>query len=85
MIQIPSLSLWEATKLIISVNAIDVSFVRLQFDSGGPMVYEDVVDEQFLVVGVVSAGYGCARKKFPGIYTNVRDFLPWIERTIDSN
>lgn len=56
-----------------------------QYDSGGPMMYEDESDEQFLVVGIVSTGYGCARKGFPGIYTKVQDFLPWIENTIDTN
>ncbi|XP_074658454.1 mast cell tryptase-like [Tubulanus polymorphus] len=56
-----------------------------QFDSGGPMMYKDEEDGQWLVVGIVSTGYGCARKAFPGIYTRVQSYNDWIESTIDSN
>ena len=56
-----------------------------QYDSGGPMVYYDRADHRWLLVGVVSTGYGCARAGFPGIYTKVSDFVPWIEDTIAAN
>ncbi|XP_064627798.1 tryptase-like isoform X2 [Lineus longissimus] len=53
-----------------------------QFDSGGPMMLK--LDDQWIVTGIVSTGYGCARSSFPGIYTRVQSYLPWIEDTIDS-
>ncbi|EDV96359.1 GH15245 [Drosophila grimshawi] len=34
------------------------------------------------VVGIVSHGIGCARARYPGVYTNVARLRPWISRTI---
>jgi len=56
-----------------------------QYDSGGPLVYYDRAELRWLLVGVVSTGYGCARPGFPGIYTKVSEFIPWIEETIANN
>jgi len=62
-----------------------LSGLCVQYDSGGPMVYYDAEDHRWLLVGVVSTGYGCARPGFPGIYTLVSAFVPWIEDTIAAN
>jgi len=56
-----------------------------QYDSGGPLVYYDRDEQRWLLIGVVSTGYGCARAGFPGIYTKVSQFVPWIEETISNN
>ncbi|OTF76565.1 hypothetical protein BLA29_008237 [Euroglyphus maynei] len=39
--------------------------------------------EQYRVVGIVSAGIGCALPKLPGIYTRVESYLDWIELNIN--
>ncbi|XP_014204227.1 trypsin-1-like [Copidosoma floridanum] len=46
-------------------------------DSGGPLMVSDG-NEKTMVIGIVSTGIGCARKRLPGIYTRVSEFVPWI-------
>uniref|UniRef100_A0A1I8NHA4 Peptidase S1 domain-containing protein n=1 Tax=Musca domestica TaxID=7370 RepID=A0A1I8NHA4_MUSDO len=56
-----------------------------QGDSGGPLVL--VVDESlksYKIVGVVSAGFGCANTT-PGLYTRVAAFLDYIEQIVWPN
>ncbi len=44
-----------------------------QGDSGGPMVHERA-DHRWVQVGIVSFGLGCARRSYPGVYTQVSRF-----------
>jgi secreted trypsin-like serine protease len=50
-----------------------------QGDSGGPMVRRDAAGE-WVQVGIVSWGLGCARRGFPGVYTQVSRYAEAIER-----
>lgn len=58
-----------------------------QGDSGGPLMCTNMVSSpgvselqnQTLLCGIVSYGYGCARKGYAGVYTKLTAFLDWIE------
>jgi len=49
-----------------------------QGDSGGPLVTKDDDTGRWSLVGVVSAGYSCAKPGQPGIYHRVSESIGWI-------
>ncbi|XP_053603890.1 trypsin 5G1-like [Plodia interpunctella] len=49
-----------------------------QGDSGGPLVANNHL------VGIVSWGEGCADNIYPGVYTRVSEYAPWIEEKLYS-
>ncbi|MFE7131384.1 S1 family peptidase [Streptomyces sp. NPDC057638] len=49
-----------------------------QGDSGGPMFRRDNAG-QWIQVGIVSWGYGCARPNYPGVYAEVSHFAAEIK------
>lgn len=48
-------------------------------DSGGPLIYKG------LVVGLVSFGYSCGHRYYPGVYTKISHFTDWIVKTTTTN
>ncbi|KAL7645878.1 UNVERIFIED_CONTAM: hypothetical protein RMT77_002775 [Armadillidium vulgare] len=52
-----------------------------QGDSGGPLLWRNS-EGNWEVHGIVSFGFGCANKGFPGVYTKVIKFNDWIRRIV---
>ncbi|XP_008412736.1 trypsin-3 [Poecilia reticulata] len=50
-----------------------------QGDSGGPLVCNGNFE------GIVSWGISCANPYFPGVYTKVRNYVPWINNIMNSD
>ena len=52
-----------------------------QGDSGGPLICLDD-NNQPVLTGVVSWGYGCAWAGLPGIYAELSQYIDWIKERI---
>ncbi|XP_023337896.1 serine proteinase stubble isoform X2 [Eurytemora carolleeae] len=53
-----------------------------QGDSGGPLMMEH--EGRWTLIGLVSAGYSCAKRGQPGIYHRVAQTSDWISHSINS-
>ncbi|XP_077177997.1 ovochymase-2 isoform X2 [Paroedura picta] len=51
-------------------------------DSGGPLVCSSEDSSYYTLNGIISWGFGCGRKDYPGVYTNVASFIDWINQHI---
>ncbi|KAL3289479.1 hypothetical protein HHI36_022902 [Cryptolaemus montrouzieri] len=49
-------------------------------DSGGPLMVN--TGHKWTQVGIVSWGIGCGKGQYPGVYTRVEKFLPWIYKNL---
>ncbi|GBO28294.1 Enteropeptidase [Araneus ventricosus] len=47
-----------------------------QGDSGGPLMMEE--NNVWFLIGIVSAGYSCAKQYQPGIYHKVSSSADWV-------
>ncbi|KAK9409989.1 ovochymase-2-like [Crotalus adamanteus] len=52
-------------------------------DSGSPLVCPAKDSSYYTLNGIISWGFGCGRKGYPGVYTNVAAFADWISQYID--
>ena len=62
----------EFTVLGEKIYVIKGNYI-FQGDSGGPLTCRG------FLTGVVSGGFGCARKGYPGVYTQVSHYVDWIK------
>lgn len=51
-------------------------------DSGGPLLLWNNRQQQWLQIGIISWGSGCAEAGIYGVYTEVSNFTEWIKTTI---
>jgi hypothetical protein len=54
-----------------------------QGDSGGPLMMF-TSSKQWVLAGVTSFGYGCAKPGYSGVYTRVIAYLDWINSIINN-
>lgn len=55
--------------------------IVLQGDSGGPLMINDGNWKQ---IGIVSWGIGCGKGQYPGVYTRLTSFMPWINKNLNT-
>ncbi|XP_075114143.1 trypsin-like [Leptodactylus fuscus] len=69
----------EITGNMICIGYLEGGKDSCQGDSGGPVVCNGQLQ------GIVSWGYGCALRNYPGVYTKACNYNSWISNTVATN
>ncbi|XP_066297660.1 mannan-binding lectin serine protease 1-like isoform X2 [Branchiostoma lanceolatum] len=73
---------WTVTSDMICAGFQEGGKDACRGDSGGPLAFFERTEEKWVQGGVVSWGWGCGRKNRYGVYTNVIQYLPWIDEVM---
>lgn len=73
------------TDAYMCAGSLDGSKDSCQGDSGGPLAMFDTIRNKYYLMGIVSFGRKCATKGFPGVYTNVKNYVSWVTETMNTN
>src|SRR5579859_1735537 len=73
---------YVAEDMICAGNLYRGGVDACQGDSGGPLVHRDSTGG-WVQVGIVSYGYGCGRRGYPGVYTQVSTYTAEIRTAVD--
>ena len=65
-----------AEQMVCAGDMVDGGEDSCYGDSGGPLMVPE--DDHWLQIGVVSTGRGCARRPYPGIYTEVAHYDDFV-------
>lgn len=65
--------------------AADPNEDSCQGDSGGPLFLKGDSAEDDLQVGIVSWGYDCADRNYPGVYARVSSVYDWVKDIVCEN
>ena len=71
-----------SARMICAGDTVSGGLDSCQGDSGGPLVGNQNGD--WVQVGIVSFGNGCAEAAYPGVYTNVASLRTWVARYVHS-
>lgn len=83
---VPWKSCLKSTKYLVTTNMFCAGYTKQVMgdachgDSGGPLTAQD--DNRWYLLGVVSWGEGCDREGKYGFYTNVGNYIPWLQTTM---
>jgi secreted trypsin-like serine protease len=68
-------------QMICAGDTVDGGEDSCYGDSGGPLMVPD--GDDWLQIGITSTGQDCARRRFPGIYTEVAAYPHFVGRYLD--
>ena len=66
----------EITENMLCAGYDDAHIDACQGDSGGPLIKNEKSSKK--LIGIVSWGIECAKVGYPGVYTRLGNYLPWI-------